>query len=699
MNNIIRFETAARLRVRELVANFHFSRAGLGEIAALLPENDDELHAWLEQTIAKREENDFIFIIFAAAMQGRKLRASLLPASAILMPDENRFAWIAWRMEGDVGPALLAVADGGGITTRMTAMAYYIAAAWWMKNRPEEDVPCKIAAGMNELSTKFGSDSTTGCYLGAFFKLLGGHFPPCGLDRKKVATAEQLAKKTHENIQAMLAAPFEDHIPEKEARDFISNATVRRAVEKFGRNEPCHCGSGKKYKRCCYEKDQERLRHCSDVAGKTREEVTQDLNADLTKRRLENFRPVELLRLDPVRVPPELQSDYLLRLGAFKRYDALAEAFEKLGVPPELNEAWIAATIFALQGWRRDTLERLAKARPDEELAASSHLLLASDDPAKFFATLEAESLKALQSGDENAVPDIAMGLLCSPYRALAILLARGTLPLVRRELATPIYDDILKARAELNLSPDDAFADFMEERAARERPGDEAEAVQEKEAQLAELAKRTRALKEEVASVKRALALQEKKAKRNSAANEPAQPDASEEAKELRTQLKKVEALLRETSAERVLARRDRDRLEQENELLRIANGIHPAEAAEADDEATGDPLEVKGQQPVRFYRFAEKFEATMMSFPRDVGAAAMGWLARLASGDPHAFMGVKKIYECDGVLEARVAGDYRLLFQLSPKHIRVIDLVNRRDLPRRLKGLRSGGLPGFAA
>ncbi len=24
---------------------------------------------------------------------------------------------------------------------------------------------------------------------------------------------------------------------------------------KLGRNDPCHCGSGKKYKHCCYEKD------------------------------------------------------------------------------------------------------------------------------------------------------------------------------------------------------------------------------------------------------------------------------------------------------------------------------------------------------------------------------------------------------------------------------------------------------------
>ena len=28
----------------------------------------------------------------------------------------------------------------------------------------------------------------------------------------------------------------------------------------LGRNEPCHCGSGKKYKKCCLEKDTEAKR-------------------------------------------------------------------------------------------------------------------------------------------------------------------------------------------------------------------------------------------------------------------------------------------------------------------------------------------------------------------------------------------------------------------------------------------------------
>lgn len=32
-------------------------------------------------------------------------------------------------------------------------------------------------------------------------------------------------------------------------------------MSNIGRNEPCHCGSGKKYKKCCLEKDREQQRN------------------------------------------------------------------------------------------------------------------------------------------------------------------------------------------------------------------------------------------------------------------------------------------------------------------------------------------------------------------------------------------------------------------------------------------------------
>ena len=42
--------------------------------------------------------------------------------------------------------------------------------------------------------------------------------------------------------------PAQQQIPERERR---KPETVRREAPKVGRNDPCPCGSGKKYKHCC----------------------------------------------------------------------------------------------------------------------------------------------------------------------------------------------------------------------------------------------------------------------------------------------------------------------------------------------------------------------------------------------------------------------------------------------------------------
>jgi len=55
--------------------------------------------------------------------------------------------------------------------------------------------------------------------------------------------------------------PILDLLPETPLEPANVSATMRRAVPRTGRNDPCHCGSGKKYKNCCYDKDRERLQH------------------------------------------------------------------------------------------------------------------------------------------------------------------------------------------------------------------------------------------------------------------------------------------------------------------------------------------------------------------------------------------------------------------------------------------------------
>jgi hypothetical protein len=46
----------------------------------------------------------------------------------------------------------------------------------------------------------------------------------------------------------------------KAVLEWLATMFVPKTVPQLGRNEPCHCGSGRKYKKCCLEKDSSRLR-------------------------------------------------------------------------------------------------------------------------------------------------------------------------------------------------------------------------------------------------------------------------------------------------------------------------------------------------------------------------------------------------------------------------------------------------------
>ena len=44
-------------------------------------------------------------------------------------------------------------------------------------------------------------------------------------------------------------SPEHEHGPECD-HDHTPQEPIRRAEPKIGRNDPCHCGSGKKFKKC-----------------------------------------------------------------------------------------------------------------------------------------------------------------------------------------------------------------------------------------------------------------------------------------------------------------------------------------------------------------------------------------------------------------------------------------------------------------
>lgn len=688
----------AQARVGEAIEKAPFYQKGLLEIAALLPQSDDELHLWLEEAVAERDAPQFVFIICAAAMAGRKLQASLLPGGTQLMPDEHRFAWIAWHMEGDVTSNLLAALERQGICPGIEAKALFVAAAWWKKHR-EGDIPRPILAAARALQRRAKEfDKHTRGTLAALQVLTEDKALLALTPMARYPHLREPAIKLKDAMLGLMDGPFDVLIPEERQREFKAGQPMRRSVEHIGRNDRCRCGSGQKYKNCCEEADRDRLRLSTTVAGKTWREVQAEPDADLTLPLLRSFPAVTLARINPTKVPPEMREEYLMRLAAFGLFEELAAAFEKLGVTEELESAWKRLFLFVIRAWRREAAQRLVKAHPRgdamlPETEAGLRLLVASVDAASFLEALEKEALAILESNDREETQSLALALLASPYKALGIFFTRGLLPLDGVEVSF-LFDEILRARDQLCISPEDELADFVEEHAAGRQEENESPALREARAEHDRKAEEVRRVREELANARRQILLNEKRERRVASAALAAEhgPQADgEEIERLRAREKELKALLTERRQERLAQRKEIETLRQEVATLRAGetSGVTDGTAREADDEP-GEPVET-GNQPVRLLAFPKKFHEKLASFPRKVGRATMLVLGRIAAGESG--VDVVKVLECEDVMRARVAGDYRVLFRYTSSVVEVLDVADRRDLQKRAKTLRAKG------
>jgi len=404
-----------------------------------------------------------------------------------------------------------------------------------------------------------------------------------------------------------------------------------------------------------------------------------------------------VVHLDPEKVPTELQEHFLIALMLMKQYEAAIAAFRKYGMPKHLWRAWSHMFSYAAGSWRPDIARQLMEVFPDaeEKLGEKAHAgirsLLVGDDPAKFLETLESELRRLLEAGDSKEFQKLMWTVIDSPYRALGIVLARSVLPLAEEKFVSGLFEGILAARAKLNLPPEDEFSEWMDQQALRKSRKHETAAAQDMQDKLTKKMAELRRTQEKLAQVDRELALRTRRERREVESASSTTPDeqAARAIAELKTDRKRLQKLLSENSEERLALRRKLDAAESEKESLKAE--VSTPEAKETEDQ----DFQVEGNQPVRLLEFPKEFANTLAGFPRHVGRAAMNRLGRIASGEPGAFERVKQLKAYPEVLRARVADKYRLLFCLTPEHVRVVDLIRRSDLDHRIERLQTSGLP----
>ena len=690
--------------LRALIDTSRWCRKNVEAVAALLPADDGELDKLVGNVVEQGEMMAFHFVVIGALATGRKVSARHLERGALIFNGEIFLIACALRMEGDVAVHLVEAVKSSAITHDLRAISLMVAAAWCQEHL-EGRLPVDLIPQTRLLARMKGLNSDAWARIMMVAGLVRDEsLTKLVMEQSRIrATEEDMLKRGEDLARAMLkscAGSLLDLVPVEPPRTLSAMGPVRRAVARVGRNDPCPCGSGQKYKRCCQDKDQERLHFSSFVEGKTHAELRENAESYLTSELISKLKPHDMRGLDARKVKRELLPELLLRMGGAFLLDELATAFEQLELKDDLRNAWDAGMRFACMKGRADVVQRLARARygdeePEpEELALHVQLLRAQGDPARFLAALEAVSLRAVTTTEPMLLQDMALALLYTPYKALGILVARGLLPLVRKRDVVFIFDQILRAHDELNISADDPYGDIVEKRFTEEvaDTGKDAEALRQARDALEKAAAETRRMNEEKGAANRQLGLLEKEHARveKGAQAHHAKVQESEELVALRRKVKGMEADMRENNAERADQRRKLAAAYTELQTLRKKEQEPSAPGVaenDAEDRHLGEA--VSSHQPVRLIEFPRKFQETLAKLPRQVVRGALALLGRMAGGEPAAFADVKCVYAVPGMVRARIGIDHRLLLRLRPECVEVVDLISRQDLERRLKTL----------
>lgn len=684
-------------QLHDLIHNNNLHLGLLRDLIQLIPFDNEGLDAVIGEAVASHDPRAFNYSIITALVTDRPVDSRHLVGGMALMASTDWMSCMVWKMQGEVAQHLVEGTRSTSMKSEYHATALLIAAAWSIEFRGGKQPPNLISdARLLARSGKLNSGKH------ALLWALAEMLDDSGL--RGVLRAEQprycspdIIRSAVEFGAATLGICRTEVIaliPHKPDNLIGSGPHVRRAVERIGRNDPCPCGSGQKYKRCCAGKDQLRMRHSSDVAGKTRAEVLAEPEPHLTEAKLKTLMPHDMARLDAAKLHPKLIHPYFMRLGPMYLLDECATAFEKLGCETkEMEEIWEFVMFYVVVKQRADVAHRLVKVRYKDEPVPdtqwfSTRLLLARDDPAHFLEVLEAGAQEALISKDGEWLSRFAMGLTLSPVASVGIHCARSLIPLISKENAHSLMESIQRARDRLNLPPDEPFGEILEKRFAEEVAdgGKDAEALRKARQRMETKAAEVNQLKESMEKLRREVRLQEKKAPATAPDQAPAE---TPELRSLREKVKELKSSITERNNERATYRRELGQAYAELKAARESKAAAPvAEAPDAED-ALLLPGEVESNQPPRPIEFPRRFHDTLQHLPRQTGRAALVLIGRIAAGDPSAFAGAIRLKAAPDVMRVRVGLDHRMLFRLLPESVQIVDLINRRDLEKCIASL----------
>lgn len=678
--------------------------ASLLDLADAVPASQRDLHAFasslpgevgeeLRVAASERRSRAFTNLLLAALDAGHAVDASVLAEGTALLPDPDTVAAVATSVRGNTGGALVTAVRSRMIGYEHEPAVLLVAELWARRTgnpRPEGVVAESRIRARRQL-THEGEDALVAMAELVEDPHLTSLVAPFSAPDVKEAARALSSRLARRMVDGPLSA-----MPERPVREAKARGPVRRAVAKIGRNDPCHCGSGKKYKLCHEAEDRARLADPSDVRGLTRSEVADRLEELLDEERLRSLRSDELARLEPARIAPALHGPLAMQLAAWGELDRAA-AVLTAHWRDDLAETAEMVAVDAARDGRTDLVRRLTTLIPNDRWMAEARLALA-EEPRARLETIEELARKEIDS----AGVDLGFALLSAGLPALGIHVARSELVLRKRDAdADHLLAQLRETRDKLLLPPWDPIDDVLYTIDTGHAPQVDRELaaargkVESSDAALKSTQEALDRMRDELTRKEAEVAKQagQPVERREQAVATPVGEDPH--VRELRERVEQLKTDLKERHSERNALRRE---LEEARERMAELQSSQPAtedgdgEADEIEDE-DGPTLDAKVASRLRIPVFPADFAEKLRLVPDATARAALLRIGELCAGFDVAFREVRPLRGFEGTWRVKVGRSYRLLFRPENDRLEVVDLLHRQDLEKRLFRLRRGG------
>lgn len=539
-----------------------------------------------------------------------------------------------------------------------------------------------------------------------------------------ILTESEYLKNAYNKIKNNLSHSFEIILSASSHYGEIKQGTVKRAVPKLGRNQPCHCGSGRKYKKCCFETDRKKVAQSTEIAGVTTHDLRE--NPELIIRTEKDFNKIptiDLGRIDPAKIPEHLREPFAFYISRSWDSEALLAYLAKMEDVSFLGDFGHDIIFDFLSSGRDDLVERFlslpgsnADDWVDDYCRFSWEFLKREEMPDDGLLQLEKACLMSLKGDNELLNPvDLAFCLMRS-FPALGILMTRAVLPLCPAADEECLIQELLIARDRLGLSPSDPIetvmmdlwlsdtvddeSDSLEEvKGIRDHAGSLQQSIDEKDADIRQLTGKIEALKNSEAEFYEKIQQQQQKEeqKKDHREDHPVKEESAE-MRELRQRYKSVKETMKQQHEQYREVSKDLEKVRLElTETRKQISGNNQKKQTEdqktiaAEENLYGSERIPQSKQPIRLPEFTPGFSKLLFKLPEDIARHTMRSVGKLCAGEESVFQTCRPLKRSKETWRLRIGIHYRLLFELNEDTVIFRYIIHRRDLESTVKKMEA--------